>query len=497
MGNSAKNLDSQSNDADKASDQLETVLTENESSANSSVYGANKDKLGLRQRLSMSRTKKYAIAGAFNLLIIWASTLFFIQSTPDRFVSKFTLLIPGAGAGSSINLDDLGQATTSVNSAYASNKVDPKTNYKAIAMSPVVIGEAAKSLEMSNQSFGKPRVKLIDQTTLLEVSLTADSEQLAYDKSVAYFNAIETTLSRLRSSELSSRRLANENVMESYRNSVEEAQSAVLHFQQESTIVLPEQFGDLVRNVESIKQKRNEALTKLESVKANLSQLENSLGISSAYAAAALKLHNDPIFNSLVDKVANLAAELVEKQAVWGRNHPKVKHAQARVNSAKNAMLNRADDLTGTSSYRALDNLYLSTNAGRSELFQSIIELTAARSAAESELNSYDSQIDVLESRTLRNASMAAKLQDLERSHQVATAIYVSAAAKADLGNSDIYASYPMTQLLMEPTRPNGPENFVKPIALLGAAIGSILVCLALLISWKRGVLLQKLQKRK
>ncbi len=447
-------------------------------------------------RLGLSRKKRYCLAAFFNLAIIWASAVSFVIFTPDRYISKFTLLIPGAGAGSSVNLDDLGQATTSVNSAYSSSKVDPKTNYKAIAMSPVVIDLAAKRLGITRESFGKPKVKLIDQTTLLEISLSATESEAAFTKSAEFLAALESTLSQLRSEELSTRRKANERVLSVYRDNVNQAQSAVLAFQRESTIVSPQQFEDLVLNVETIKQRGAESEVKFQSINTSLTDLQASLDIDPQQAAHALKLQNDSVFGSLLIKVAETHAELVEKEAVWGRKHPKVLHARARVNSSRQALLNRAKSLTNIDSLNALDNLYISDEGGRSELFQTVIKLTADKSAAASEIESYNTQLEELESRMHINAGLAATLQDLERTHQVATAIYVSAAAKTDLGNSDIFASYPMTQMLMAPTKPNGPEKFTKPVALAGAAIASLLICLALLISWKRSVLLQKLQKR-
>jgi uncharacterized protein involved in exopolysaccharide biosynthesis len=45
----------------------------------------------------------------------------------------------------------------------------------------------------------------------------------------------------------------------------------------------------------------------------------------------------------------------------------------------------------------------------------------------------------------------AANLSDLKRSHQIAEAIFSSALAKLDTSRLDIYATYPLTQLLTEP----------------------------------------------
>jgi len=497
VGNSAINVhpdEVSHSQEDIANSSLSATEASNESSATEEP-DAQKT-ITIWNRLGLSRRKRYILAAVLNLTFIWGSTISFIALTPDVFVSKFTLLIPGSGTGSSLNLDNLGQASTSVNSAYSSSKVDPKTNYKAIAMSPVVIERAAYTLGIDSKDFGKPKIKLVDQTTLLEITLTASAADSAYNRSRHFHNALEQTLNQLRTEELSIRRTANESVLSEYQKNVKRAQAAVLAFQQESTIVSSEQFNDFVSNVESLKQRRADSSVRLTATDAQLSELENTLNINSLQAADAIKLQNDAVFMSLAIKVAKLHSELVEKNTVWGRNHPKVKHARAQVDESKSALLDRAKQLTDIEQYKELNQLYINGENSRSNLFQNMILLSAEKFSIAAEVESYTAQITSIEKRLLRNASLAAKLQDLERTHQVATAIYVSAAAKTDLGNSDIYASYPMMQMLMAPTRPSGPQKFTKVVAIAGALVGSLLICLALLISWKRSVLLQKLQKR-
>lgn len=483
-------------DSESISPEIETAKVGVVDGAESDSKNADKHDQTIWERLHISRRRRYVTAAVFNLALIWGVAITFVTKAPNSYVSNFTLLIPGAGAGSSVNLDNLGQATSSVNSAYSSSKIDPKTNYKAIAMSPVVIGLAAEYMDLAPEEFGKPKIKLIDQTTLLEVSVTATDSQTALQKSTNFHKALEETLSRLRTEELRTRRQANETVLSVYRDNVDLAQAAVLAFQQESAIVSSDQFEDLVLNTEGLKQRTAESEVKLQSVIANLTNLQDALDINSDQAAVAIKLQNNAVFLSMVEKVADAQSELVEKLAVWGQKHPQVLHAQSRVNSARRAILSEANRLTGLDTFALLDNLYITSDGVRSQLFQSVISMSAEKSALESEIDAYSAQIRTLEGRLHRNAILAAKLQDLERTHQVTSAIYVSAAAKTDLGNSDIYASYPMTQLLREPSLPEEPEKFAKPAAIGGAAIGSFLVCLALLLSWKRSVLLQKLQKK-
>ncbi len=467
-----------------------------ESLAASNILDSLEKKTKPNFRFGLSRRLIYSVFASINLILVWAGAIAFIMLTPDKFVSEFTLLIPGSGTGSSLNLDNLGQASTSVNSAYSSSKVDPKTNYKAIAMSPIVLDRAAEAMEIDSADFGNPKIKLIDQTTLLEISFTSDTANSAYEKALQYYSAFEDTLNQLRTEELDSRRASFESILLEYKENVYKAQAEVLEFQQRTKIVSSDQYKDLLSNVESIKNRRLESVVKLNSTNVQLTQLEQVLEVNAYLAALALKLQNDSVFVSMVAKAAEENVAWVENQAVWGINHPKVKHARARVDAARSSLLNRAKALTGIDQHSILNSLYVQGDTNRAKLFEQLISLSANKLAIESEVETYTEQLDDIDKRLQDEISLAAVLEDLERNHQVATAIYVSAAAKSDLGNSDIYASYPMTQMLMPPTLDDSPDKFTKPIAIAGAAIGSILICLALLISWKRTELLRKLQKR-
>jgi len=121
----------------------------------------------------------------------------------------------------------------------------------------------------------------------------------------------------------------------------------------------------------------------------------------------------------------------------------------------------------------------------------------AEQEAITLEIDEYEKLIDSMETELQSVSRRTAKLEDLERKHQAATAIYVSAAAKSDLGQSDIYASYPMTQMLVTPILPQSPEKLKQVFALIGAIVGSLLIILSLVVAWKRSALLQKVQKKK
>ena len=91
-----------------------------------------------------------------------------------------------------------------------------------------------------------------------------------------------------------------------------------------------------------------------------------------------------------------------------------------------------------------------------------------------------------------RSTTDASKLEDLKRKHQVATAVFTTALAKVDIGKSDHFSSYPLVQLLAEPSVPEKPETLDRKLALLGGVAGSLLSLFGIILLWVRKPYLQR-----
>jgi uncharacterized protein involved in exopolysaccharide biosynthesis len=74
---------------------------------------------------------------------------------------------------------------------------------------------------------------------------------------------------------------------------------------------------------------------------------------------------------------------------------------------------------------------------------------------------------------------------------QIAEAIFTSTLAKVDLSKSDPYGSFPLLQLVEDPDLPEEPTAPRPQLVLVGAALGSTLITLALTLIWWRALLLK------
>lgn len=439
---------------------------------------------------------KYLIFMLVSYALIWGPVAAILKYSKPVYISSWTLAIPGSGAGSSLNLDDLGQATSTVNSPYQSSSVDPKVNYKTMILSRLVLQNAASRLGINRAELGKPKISLVDQTSLMQFSIQASSAEMAYDKANSIYMAFEEELDRLRNDEYRIRREGNLESIQNYQTSADQAQQKMLDFQSSSKVVSSDQFEKLAASIEEYRIKVRDLEVRIEGLIALEGGMRKSLGVVDMDAGMLLRLISDPVMKSYYSGLSAARQEYVEASSSWGAKHPKVLLARSKIGEFRSAIRTRLTDITGNDDLTMQDSVAVDSSGQSEALLGQLIVKYAERLAAESEHESMRKQLDILETELKDVASQTAVLESLERSHQVATTVFMSALAKVDLGQSDFYASYPMTQLLIPPSLPDKAEKMHKVFTVLGGVAGSGFVTVALVILWQRKALIRITLKR-
>jgi len=462
---------------------------------------ASNDEIGVQPakrpaNLIARRHLRYLIAAIAGMLLVWAPAVLVFKFAPDTYKSRWTIMIPGTTQGATVDIDNLGQANTSIDSPYGGKSIDPKVNYKAIALSETVLTAAAQRSDgMTRNEYGKPKINLVDQTTMIEVVTSASSAELAHLKSRSLYDALQDELNRLRKNERVNIERGNQQQLAEYRQTVQRTQAALREYQREADIVTAVQYDRLIDRLEEVSSSRSDAQLQQGALAARLQAMQTALGMSAIRAADILKLRQDLMFHSQLEVYAAAHAASVETESVLGAKHPKVVHARARSAEAYGSLKYRADDVLGYSSDDILQQYLPNSNADDASLYQSLILAQADLQAVNAQVEKFDVLLPELKSRVRGFGEDAARLEQLKRDHQIANTILVSATTKLDLGKADIFASYPMTQLLVEPTVPEKPQRLQKLFVLLGAAVASILLLLALVVFWYRKVWLRKTLK--
>ena len=427
------------------------------------------------------------------LLVIWLPVGLFLVFKPVSYTSTWALILPGTGAGSAVSLDSVGQANTTVSSPYQSHSVDPKVNYKAVVESKPVLAAAAAQLQMTVEQFGKPRIKLVDQTALMNFRVTGKSAEQANEKSRALYSALQRELERLRSDELTRRESAINHMLTGFSEKLRQAQQHILDYQSKAQIVSIEQFNELTLNLERMRSNVRELKARRAGLQGRIQALTGALGISPRLAASVLDLQQDALFRQLVEEWAQASSLLTKNRARWGSKHQQVVNARADENQLRKALLKRARAVAPD---MAVDTgRMVAQGTSEAALYSRLIELRSEQQGMDAQIETLELGIQEQKQTLDQSIADASNLEDLKRKHQVATAVFTTALAKVDIGKSDRFSSYPLVQLLAAPTLPDKPDTLGRNLALLGAMVGSLFSLFGLFLLWIRKPFLQKLLK--
>ncbi|WP_227006705.1 GumC domain-containing protein [Shewanella donghaensis] len=444
-----------------------------------------------------ARKRLYLKTAIGALLIIWVLVAIFIALTPTKYISKWVLILPGAAAGSSLSLDSLGQASSLSNSPYASSAIDPRENYKAISMSSILKQSTAHYLKVPTSEIQNPKLKLPSQTGLMEFSIKGSSPEQAQERAWAMYRSLQNTLDDLRADEISLRERGIQRGLNSYNIRVKETQNQLLDFQSERGLVTLDQFKELAVTIERLRHSKVTMSSKLQGLNASYALYEKHLGITDSQAAILLKLNNDKLFQQLLEKHNTANTTYIENAGTLGSRHPILVSLKAELDSILNSMKKRFNTVIGYQDEKILMMLTVDDVDGRAVMMQEFIAISSNRSATQSEVDSLIEQINQWEKRLQYSNDDAAKLADLQREHQLASAVLTSAMAKMDVGKSDIYSAYPMLQLLSSPSLPSSSDKLAIMLITFGGLSASFMSLVGLSILWIRKPLLRKMLTKK
>ena len=446
--------------------------------------------------LIKARWLRYGVLGVLGNVLIWGSTIQYLKVTKPTYTSEFALILTGASFGVNVNLPEIGQASSSSASGLSSSTFDARANYEYIFTSEPVLKAAAAIAKMPDESF-KPRIKLLDNTTMMLFEVTGKSPEDARLKSLALYQAMVNRINALRAGEISQRGQPTQKILLSAQKKLEESQKRLSEYKVRSGLSFPDQVGNLSSNIEQLRRQRAEATAQEQLTSKRMQQLIQDLGLTPQEAADAFLLHADQIFQKNLKDYSEATTTLEVLMTKYGDNHPQVIKETKRREAAWIALLERSKFLTGKQlTADILTRLTLAVNgSGRDTLFQSLIVYQSDQKGLIGQIKALDSEIARLEKRLDSLSQRQSTLENLKRDQQIAEAVFASTLTKLDLGQGDVFAAYPLVQLAMEPSLPESPTTPKKGLIFAGAAAGSVFSTLGLLILWIRKPWIDKLAK--
>ncbi|MBE8991534.1 GumC family protein [Nostoc sp. LEGE 12450] len=425
-------------------------------------------------------------------LAFWALAFLYLKVTPPTYTSSSAINLPGAASNANVNLPGIGQASYENSSPYSlSSSQDPRENYKFIAVSEPVLKASATRLNMSLGEFGSPRLKVLDNTTLMTVEFMGTSPEEAQQKSLAFYQAFETRLNQLRTEEAARRDAGFQVPLDSSQKKLQRAQKNLSAYKANSGLNSEEQIKDLASNIEQLRRQRVEILAQQQQASTRLRQLSENLKLSAGQATDAFVLQTDQIFQQNLKNFSQANANLAVLESKFLPNHPTVVANKAERDSTQSALLARSQSLLGRPvSLENLAQLNLSNTssgtASREALFQQLIVVQVDQKGLTAQAKSIDQQMVQLENRLKKLAQQESNLDALKRDMQVAEAVFSSTLTRLDIGKSNGFGSYPLIQVIAKPSLPNSPVAPKKAYVYLGATAGSIFSTTGIVLLWLR-----------
>ncbi|MFZ5962524.1 GumC family protein [Thalassococcus sp. BH17M4-6] len=440
----------------------------------------------------LGRFPRYLAFALVGGTLIWAPITGYLRTAPLTFKSGTSLILPGSGASASMNLNGIGQASSYANSAFSSNSVSPTETYKRLIGADRILEAAARSMGLDRKAFGKPRIDLVDQTSLIHLEITGGTAEEAQARGEALLEAFFAELDALRADEQATREDSGLAAIADYRNSVASTRSDIARLQEETGLVSADQYDAIVEATRLLDSRVQDLAAALQDKTQSVAALEASLGIPADAAAATLKLFADAEYAALMEEVALHAADLAKARSQFGEGHPKVQAARAAHAGATGAALLRAEAVTGLTPGQ-LQKLDLAPEGARADLLAELVRMDAERAGAAREHETLSARLAEERARQQALAGPAARLQDLQRDFTVAEAVFASAIARTQSTKSDVYASYPLVQVLENPSLPDRPSSPNRKLAIAAGGAATMMMMLGLLLGWMRSAVIGRL----
>ncbi len=432
--------------------------------------------------------KSYLILALAANGLLWSLAFLVLKVKSPNYTSKWAITIPVNNSSTSVDLPGIGRADSENESPFRHEDQDPRENYKFLAESGEILQTTALNLNMSLEDFGEPRIRIVDNSTLMEFAIKGESPEVAQQKALALNQALQDKLTQLRSEEMAQQDRSMQILLNRSQQNLLQAQKNLSDYKAISGLSSTEQLQDLSSSIEDLRRQYSQTKAQLQNTKASFQQLAASLGLSSQQAASALLLRSDELFQQHLSNYTQASAELAMMDARLLPNHPEVVTKQAEKDNAQAQLRSRGQSIVGQAvdlNSLTLPSLGNNSDSDR-DLFQELISLHAQEQGLASEAQELEQQVRILETRLQGLSQKESKLEDLKRNVQVAEAVFSSTLTQLDISQSNIFSAYPQIQTLIKPSLPTKPSFPNTKHILLATTLASIFVsCGIISLAWR------------
>ncbi|VEP16877.1 conserved hypothetical protein [Hyella patelloides LEGE 07179] len=422
-------------------------------------------------------------------IVLWGIALLYLIFKSPIYTSKWSISLPSHQNSSSVSISNIGSVSSNTESLDRNHLFDPRENYKFLLGKKEIMSLAADRVGISVQEFGKPDVEIVDNTTMMELSIEGNTPQEALQKAIAISYVLEQKLQELRQTRISKTDLSLQDSLEKSEQYLRDARQRLAEFKLQWAIGFQDKAENLSSNVENLRLQKAEIKAQLEQAHAQAQRLSNSLGISTESAQDALILYSDSLFQQYLSNYTRNSAELTSLESRFKSSNPIVIDRSEETAAARNALLKRGEVLLGRRlSSDMLQQLNLRTgdekDSYRGSLLKNIVFLQSEAKELAARAAKLEQQITQLETAENGFVQQRARLNKLEQDVKFAETVYSSNLDKSRLAKSNLYNAYPQIQVAIQPNLPKKPSSPNPILVYLGTFIGSIFLTTAIAYFW-------------
>jgi uncharacterized protein involved in exopolysaccharide biosynthesis len=469
---------------------LSSIMREQPLNSNSSVDMSEPIEVNNRPQslVTTRRSRKFYLNLWFaSNILMWSLVLLILKLKPPSYISKWSVNVPfTSSARTNVFVPGIGQASSSADSAYKTF-ADPRENYKFLITSDEVLAMAATQLDIPVKQVGKPRVKVVENTTLMLFEIEGSTPEEAKQKALAIQSSFEDKLIELREQEISQNDRTLESAISSDREKLQQAQNRLSSYKIRSSLRSREQLNEVTLNIEELRKKRSELKAELQKTYGEVTQLSTVLGLSVEQAANALTLRADQLFQQYLVDYSRISSEMAMLQATFTTSSPDVISTQAALLRQSRLLLNQPISMSSLEELIAIGGSSSDSSSQQANLFHQLLTLISEYRGFEAQIKELDRQIPESEARLATLSEQEAVLDNYERDTKIAEAVFSGNLTRLNLSRADISASYPQTASLTGPSLPEEPSLSRSALAaFVAAALGSTLLTTGFISLWLR-----------
>ncbi|MBE9030968.1 hypothetical protein IQ266_14625 [filamentous cyanobacterium LEGE 11480] len=429
------------------------------------------------------KLRHYLGASLFASAAIVCIAGLYLQVAPRRYSSGMILNLPSVSSATQVNVPGLGGTSVQNTSPYASSQ-DPRENYKIIASSDKVLEIAANIMQRPVSEMGKPKIKVVDGSTVMQVDFLGKTAEEARDKTQAFYQALETRLNELRQQATSDREQIVQRAISSSQQKLTQTQQQVAGYRASTGLNSEIQLRELAANIENLRRQRSELLSEQTQTASRMNALRGNLSLSSRQATDSLKLQADPLFQETVKKYSEVTAELTNTESIYQPDHPAVLQEREKQRELQSLLRQRATELVGSENLNRVSVSMPNGSRAREVLIQDLVVSQVNSRGLTAKVSTLDREIQVLEGKLAQLAQAQSSLDALKRNMQIAETVFSSKLAQLDVDNSDVYAAYPKMQLLSGANLADAPVSPKRTLVMVGAVAAMLLLNSGSLTLW-------------